>query len=44
VNPFVWDDFSKAHEMAAAGEAAAHAALPQIRALLDGATQDDSAA
>jgi NTE family protein len=44
VKPFVWDDFSKAHEMTAAGEAAAHAALPQIRALLEAAGQDDSAA
>jgi len=44
VKSFVWDDFSKAHEMAAAGEAAAHAALPQIRALLSGEGLDDTAA
>jgi NTE family protein len=44
VKPFVWDDFSKANEMAAAGETAAHAALPAIRALLRGETRDDSAA
>jgi NTE family protein len=43
VNPFVWDDFSKANEMAAAGEAAANAALPQIRALLHGSWQSDNA-
>jgi len=42
VKPFVWDDFSKADEMVAAGEAAAHAALPQIRALLDGPWQGEA--
>lgn len=44
VKPFVWDDFSRANEMVAAGEAAARAALPQIRALLDREGQDDPAA
>ena len=44
VKSFVWDDFSKAHEMVAAGEAAAHAALPEIRAVLNGEQRDDSAA
>jgi NTE family protein len=44
VKTFVWDDFSKAHEMVAAGEAAAHAALPEIRAVLNGEQRDDSAA
>src|SRR6266516_4776111 len=34
VKPFVWDDFSKTPDMIAAGEAAALAALPQIRAAL----------
>ena len=36
VKPFVWDDFTKTPEMIAAGEAAAMAALPQIRAVLRG--------
>ena len=44
VKTFVWDDFSKAHEMVLAGEAAAHAALPQIRAALNGEERDGSAA
>jgi len=44
VKPFVWDDFSKADEMVAAGEAAAHAALPHIRALLKVEGQDEPAA
>jgi NTE family protein len=44
VKPFVWDDFTKTNDMVAAGEAAAHAALPQIRALLSGQERDDPAA
>jgi NTE family protein len=44
VKRFVWDDFSRTPEMVAAGEAAAHAALPEIRALLNGEERDDSAA
>jgi len=36
VKPFVWDDFSKTPDMIAAGEVAALAALPQIRAALRG--------
>jgi NTE family protein len=44
VKPFVWDDFSKTPQMVAAGEAAAHAALPEIRALLSGEGRDDNAA
>jgi NTE family protein len=36
VKPFVWDDFTRTREMVAAGEAAALAALPQIRAALSG--------
>jgi len=36
VKPFVWDDFTKTPEMVAAGETAALAALPQIRAVLRG--------
>ena len=43
VKPFVWDDFSKTAEMVAAGEAAAQAALPEIRAAL-GMEERDSAA
>lgn len=43
VKPFVWDDFSKTPEMVAAGEAAAQAALPQIRALLRGEKRDSAA-
>ena len=34
VEKFVWDDFSKTLEMVAAGEAAALAAIPQIRAAI----------
>jgi NTE family protein len=34
VKHFVWDDFTRTSDMVAAGEAAAQAALPQIRALL----------
>jgi len=36
VKQFVWDDFTKTPGMVAAGEAAALAALPQIRAALSG--------
>src|SRR5260221_6879750 len=36
VKPFVWDDFTKTPEMVAVGEAAALAALPQIRAAIGG--------
>jgi NTE family protein len=43
VKPFVWDDFSKTPEMIAAGEAAALAALPQIRAVLRGEKRDSAA-
>ncbi|HXL23518.1 MAG TPA: patatin-like phospholipase family protein [Candidatus Dormibacteraeota bacterium] len=44
VKPFVWDDFTKTDEMVIAGETAARAALPQIRALLSGEKRDDPAA
>ena len=40
VKPFVWDDFSKTPDMIAAGEIAALAALPQIRAALRGEKRD----
>ena len=43
VKTFVWDDFSKTPEMIAAGEAAALAALPQIRAVLRGEKRDSAA-
>jgi NTE family protein len=43
VKPFVWDDFSKTPEMVAAGEAAALAALPQIRAALCREKRDSAA-
>ena len=43
VKPFVWDDFTKTPAMVAAGEAAAQAALPEIRAAL-GMEERDSAA
>jgi NTE family protein len=43
VKPFVWDDFTKTPEMIAAGEAAALAALPDIRALLRGEKRDSAA-
>jgi len=43
VKSFVWDDFSRTPEMVAAGEAAALAALPQIRAALRGEKRDSAA-
>ena len=43
VKPFVWDDFTKTPEMVTAGEAAALAALPQIRAALRGEKRDSAA-
>lgn len=42
VKLFVWDDFSKTPEMIAAGEAAALAALPQIRAALHSEKRDSA--
>jgi NTE family protein len=36
VKDFLWDDFEKTSELMAAGEAAARAALPQIRAAIAG--------
>ncbi|HKO04694.1 MAG TPA: patatin-like phospholipase family protein [Candidatus Acidoferrales bacterium] len=35
VRDFAWDDFSRTGDLIAAGEAAAHAALPRIRELLE---------
>jgi NTE family protein len=43
VKPFVWDDFTKTPEMVLAGEAAARAALPEIRAALKGEKRDSAA-
>src|SRR5580693_1266103 len=43
VTPFVWDDFTKTPEMVAAGERAALAALPAIRAALSGEKRDSAA-
>lgn len=43
VKPFVWDDFSRTPDMIAAGEFAALAALPQIRAALRGEKRDSAA-
>src|SRR5229473_2774007 len=43
VKNFVWDDFTKTAEMVAAGEAAALAALPQIRAAIGGEKRDSAA-
>jgi len=43
VKPFVWDDFSKTPQMVAAGETAALAALPQIRAALRREKRDSAA-
>lgn len=43
VKPFVWDDFTKTPAMVAAGEDAAKAALPEIRAAI-GMEERDSAA
>jgi NTE family protein len=39
VKSFVWDDFTKTPEMVAAGEAAALAALPEIRAAIKADTR-----
>lgn len=43
VHPFVWDDFTKTREMVAVGEAAARAALPHIRAVLNGEKREPAA-
>ena len=43
VKTFGWDDFSKTPEMISAGEAAALAALPEIRAALHGEKRDSAA-
>jgi NTE family protein len=43
VKPFVWDDFTRTPELVAAGEAAALAALPEIRAAIGGEKRDSAA-
>ena len=43
VTPFVWDDFTKTHDMVAAGAAATLAALPEIRAAISGEKRDSAA-
>jgi NTE family protein len=43
VKPFVWDDFTRTPELVAAGEAAALAALPEIRAAISGEKRDSVA-
>jgi NTE family protein len=43
VKPFVWDDFTRTNELIAVGEAAAQAALPQIREALDGKKREPAA-
>lgn len=43
VTPFVWDDFTRTPEMVAAGAAAALAALPAIRAAINGEKRDSAA-
>ena len=42
VKQFVWDDFTRTPDMVAAGELAAHQALPQIRAALRGEKRDST--
>ena len=43
VKPFVWDDFTKTPEMVNAGEQAALAVLPEIRAAIYGEKRDSAA-
>jgi NTE family protein len=43
VKPFVWDDFTRTPDLVVAGEAAALAALPEIRAALSGQKRDTAA-
>ena len=43
VKPFVWDDFTRTPDLIAAGEIAALAALPQIRAALRGEKRNSAA-
>jgi NTE family protein len=43
VHPYAWDDFSKTPELIHAGETAAVAMLPEIRALVNGEKKDSAA-
>jgi NTE family protein len=43
VKPFVWDDFTRTPDLVVAGEAAALAALPEIRAVLGGQKRETAA-
>ncbi len=43
VHPYAWDDFSKTPELIHAGETAAMAMLPEIRALVNGEKKDSAA-
>ena len=43
VKPFVWDDFTHTNDLVAVGEAAAQAALPQIRELLGNEKREPAA-
>jgi NTE family protein len=43
VKPFVWDDFTRTPDLVVAGEAAALAALPEIRAALSGQKRSTAA-
>jgi NTE family protein len=43
VKPFVWDDFTRTDELVAVGEAAAQAALPQIRKAIAGEKREPAA-
>lgn len=43
VKPFVWDDFTRTNDLIAEGEAAAEAALPQVRQVLSGEKRDSAA-
>jgi NTE family protein len=43
VKPFVWDDFTRTDELVAVGEAAAQAALPQIRKAIAGEQREPAA-
>jgi NTE family protein len=41
VHHILWDEFMKSPQLIAAGESAAHVAIPKIRAVIDAFTRDD---
>src|SRR5882724_10842953 len=43
VKPFVWDDFTRTRDLVAVGEAAVKAALPEIRAVINGEKREPAA-